>query len=441
MKFKRITAITMTSALISSFCTAAFAEGEEGQLKPLATDGYDTTYVMTIPAELDITKSGFNALGDGIKISHSTELTTTFDPNSKVNVKAESANNWKLKAEKTTDEIGYQLKGTANDNDATTTWEFTGSEVNQDGGTIKAVGVDVENYDEKAPGEYTDTITFTAEVQSSQRIVDLSTLTDHYEAQDGDILTGELADYYKITIADNAAITLRDVTIEGENSDDFLWAGITANGDATITLEGMNKVKGFYEDHPGIYVPENKTLTIKGEGTLEARSNGYAPGIGVGYNISCGNITIEGGNIIAYGGNGAAGIGSGVEGNCGNITISGGQVTAYGGVYAAGIGSGYYGNCGNITISGGNVSAIGGEYAAGIGTGSYDSYEPSNCGDITIGTGVISVKATKGADAPYSIGTGLSWDYGDTNNGTCGKITIGGEEKGMITDNFVYPAN
>ena len=45
------------------------------------------------------------------------------------------------------------------------------------------------------------------------------------------------------------------VAINGANSGDYLWAGITCESGATIILKGANTVKGFYEDHPGIYVP------------------------------------------------------------------------------------------------------------------------------------------------------------------------------------------
>ncbi len=118
----------------------------------------------------------------------------------------------------------------------------------------------------------------------------------------------------------------------------------------------------------------------------------------------------------------AAGIGSGYEASCDAITISGGTVTATGGDGAAGIGSGYYASCGAITISGGTVTATGGVNAAGIGSG-----VDASCDAITITTGVTQVTATKGEDAPNSIGAGT----GDV--GTCGTVTIGGVETGFIT--------
>ena len=199
------------------------------------------------------------------------------------------------------------------------------------------------------------------------------------------ILRNTLTKNYKITIADGATVTLAGVTITGVNDGSYQWAGITCAGDAIIILKDgtTNKVKGFYRDYPGIHPAVGKTLTIKGTGSLEASSNGNGAGIGGGQGKTCGNIEIQGGTITATGGQYAAGIGCGDSGSCGNITISGGTVTATGGKDAAGIGSGYDGSCGNITIT----------------------------------TGVTSVTATKGADAPNSIGAGKS--------STCGTVTIG----------------
>ena len=274
----------------------------------------------------------------------------------------------------------------------------------------------------------------------------------------GMTLRNELSEKYKITIADGATVTLADVTINGVNNEIYNWAGITSGDNSIIILDGTNTVKGFYEDYPGIYVPENKTLTIKGTGSLTAspfdggRTNGsFGAGIGGGNDINCGNIIIEGGNITATGSSNAAGIGSGSSAKCGNITISGGTVTATGGANAAGIGSGY-GNsnsCGAITISGGTVTANGGDKAAGIGsgyqgncvaieisggtveaTGGDDAagigsgFDGARCGDIKITSGVTKVTATKGTRATNSIGAG--------NIGTCGTVTI---ESANVTQN------
>ncbi len=239
---------------------------------------------------------------------------------------------------------------------------------------------------------------------------DLSTLTADYEAKDGETLTGTLANNVKISIADGATVTLKDVTITnlGNNCD---WAGINCPGNATLVLEGTNTVGAGrdgdgYNNYPGIYIAPDKTLTIQGDGTLTAYSDAYKPygaGIGGGYNLPCGNIVINSGNITATGGNKGAGIG-GRSGSCGNITINGGTITATGGEDAAGIGGGGFNTCGTITISGGTVEATGGDYAAGIGGGSNNG----SCGTITITSGVTQVTATKGSGAPYSIGNGYN---------------------------------
>jgi len=336
---------------------------------------------------------------------------------------------------------------------------------------------------------------------------DLSKLTGDYTAKNGETLTGTLAGNYKISIADGATVTLDGVTITGENSSDYKWAGITCEGDATIILKdgSENTVKGFYERYPGIYVPDdaenpanNKTLTIKGTGSLTASSNGGGAGIGGGNSINCGNIEIQGGVITATGSSYAAGIGGANSSSCGTITISGGTITATGGEKAAGIGSVYCGDCGDITISGGTVTANGGNEGAGIGSGVGSSascgditisggtvtatggregagigsgYEGS-CGDITISGGTVTatgrgegagigssydgscgnieittdvtkVTATKGSDSPNSIGAG--------NEGFCGTVTIGctldndgnpvgGETGAISTSPYVYPA-
>ena len=207
----------------------------------------------------------------------------------------------------------------------------------------------------------------------------LSKLTGDYEAQDGEVLTGTLTNDVMICIADGATVTLKDVNITnlGNNCD---WAGINCPGDATLVLAGTNTVCAGRDDefnnYPGIWIAPGKTLTIQGDGTLTAYSNDINP---------CG-----------------AGIGGGYEIDCGNIVINSGNITATGGDYAAGIGCGHEASCGNITINGGTITATGGAFAAGIGSGWQSGY----CGTITIKSTVTSVTAMKGDGATNSIGAG-----------------------------------
>ena len=171
--------------------------------------------------------------------------------------------------------------------------------------------------------------------------VNLGWIEENKVLKDGMVVSGKLEKNCMISIADGATVTLRDATILGTHSDDYLWCGINCLGDATIILEGKNTVRGFNSFYPGIGVATGKTLTIQGDGSLDASSNGDAAGIG---------------------------------------------------------GSSYY-NCGNIVINGGAIKATGGYRSAGIGAG-----KDTSCGDITISNKVISVTAIKGEDAPHSIG-------------------------------------
>ena len=248
---------------------------------------------------------------------------------------------------------------------------------------------------------------------------DLSTITSNYTAQNGEVLTGTLDTEnhpVKISIADGATVTLSGVTINGINLFTYPWAGITCLGNATIFLaEGTsNHIKGFDSYYPGIYVPEGSTLCIKGCGSLNAESNGFSAGIGGGYNINCGNIIIEGGEIVATGKSTSAGIGGGYS-KCGDISIIDTDdlisVTAIkGGTSAyASIGSALNSlSCGTVTIGG--IS-----YSGGIRQSPY-TYVPIRNISLADGTSYTRTKDFSVTTATYTrtieesrVGKHQSW--------------------------------
>lgn len=269
------------------------------------------------------------------------------------------------------------------------------------------------------------------------QMVDLSALTGDYESQDGVVLTGTLSRNHMISIADGAHVTLAGVSINADGTyTDIEHSGITCRGDATITLAGgtINTVRSFEYEYSGIQAgPAGTTLTINGTGTLNAYAYNAAAIGGISHS-DCGNITIEGGIILADcsgDNNDGTGIGAGNNYKCGNITISGGHVTAIAGSYgAAGIGtSGNHSTCGDILISGGTIIATGSNDGPGIGAG----YDQGKCGRITIETGITSVTATRGSNTntgdPHN-----SRDYIDpcigavvpgAQNNSCGYIYFG----------------
>jgi hypothetical protein len=188
-------------------------------------------------------------------------------------------------------------------------------------------------------------------------------VTPTITVNDGDVLTGTLdgtTQRCKIMIADGATVTLDNVTINGVTdgaseaaNSNVNWAGLTCLGDATIILKNgtTNTVKGSYQNYPGIYVPVGKTLTIQGDGTLNASSNGGnstnsgAPGIGAGVNMACGNIRIEGGTIAAMGGYASSAISDA------SFIVTKGDVAPYR-IGASGPANGVAATCGTVTIDG-----------------------------------------------------------------------------------------
>lgn len=145
-------------------------------------------------------------------------------------------------------------------------------------------------------------------------------------------------------------------------------SNITINGGWIIASGGENAAGIGGKKGTGVH-----NIVING-GLVEATGGKSGAGIGGGEGGSVSNITINRGTVTATGGVSGAGIGGGEFGVGSNITITGGTVTANGGNHAAGIGGGYQGNGSNITITGGSVSAIGGRigtsrYASSIGGG------------------------------------------------------------------------
>ena len=168
-------------------------------------------------------------------------------------------------------------------------------------------------------------------------------------ARNGQTLTGKFPTL-GITIEAGATVTFAGVY--AEYSDKGMLGSVECRGDATIILapNTRNVVSNYMTCASAIYVPPGHTLTIKGEGYLEAVSvKEYCSAIG-----ACSKWLGMNNN----------------NGRCGNIVIAGGKVTAIaGGAHAAAIGAASYtGTCGDITICGNaDVTAVAGYSAAAIG--------------------------------------------------------------------------
>lgn len=260
-----------------------------------------------------------------------------------------------------------------------------------------------------------------------------------WTATANDTIKGKLAhSSTKIRIQEGVMLTFMGVEITPVAGETNRSPVIECLGNAVINLASgsVNTLKASDIFAPAIYVPEKKTLTICGSGTLNAYARGDAAAIGAGAGKPCGNIKIIGGHInaisetikvnagIATAYEGSAGIGASCDGSCGNITIKGGYVNAAGGFGAAGIGGGGYcydyaggmnGGCGNISISGQcTVIAQGGSLAPGIGSGI-----DNRCESVVIDRGVFKLRAFAGEDWNQCVGV--------AENGEIGAISINDE--------------
>ena len=158
-----------------------------------------------------------------------------------------------------------------------------------------------------------------------------------------------------------------DVSDKGEAA-----VRVEGNGDATIELDGDNKLKG------GGYNAGLEKDGHEPEGTLTIKDDKGKDG----------SLTAEGGD------KGGAGIGGGMESTGSNIKITGGTIEAVGGEGAAGIGGGVYGQGRDIEISGGKVSATGGD--------ANENLDPSRPGAAGIGDGAGTEGREIDPDAPPS---------------------------------------
>lgn len=218
----------------------------------------------------------------------------------------------------------------------------------------------------------------------------------------------------------NANITLAGVNIEANGYNPALeiagdqYGG--SKGNVTISLEeGTQNILKGGKDAAGLQKNgdgEVGTLTIQGNGSLEATGNENGAGIGGGGmylspNRNASNIKILGGYITAKGGMNGAGIGAGRGGKASNIEISGGVINAIG-TDGAAIGGGYNqeeqwtNGADGITINGGTVSASASEDGAGIGGG-----QRQTASNIFINGGSVKVTSRYGTD----IGSGAWYNH------------------------------
>lgn len=173
-------------------------------------------------------------------------------------------------------------------------------------------------------------------------------------------LTEASADNYNVYYDGSGTLTLKDATINGTNTTGHVGAGIYAEGDLTIVLEGSSTVTGVQD-------PNDESQSIRVSG----------------------NLTIQGGSLTAQGAETSSGSSYGIF-VTGSFTQQSGIVTAIGGNVSGNYNSeGLYVYGAGVTVQSGTLTATGGDTSG-------SSYGISARGPVTVNDAIVTATAGTG---------------------------------------------
>lgn len=245
-------------------------------------------------------------------------------------------------------------------------------------------------------------------------------------------------------------ITLDNVNIKVKDKSAAAAMSVSGSGDTEINLKGDNTLdsRGAHSSGLNGCAGLEKADTIDPYGnetgnggkliitasdnkqSLTAWGSDFAAGIGGHSNgkrdskAQVTGIEINGGTIVAQGGQSGAGIGGG-SWTGGEVTINGGNVTATGGKQGFGIGSGKYARGSDVRINGGNVTASSTLGAAGIG---------GTNSKVTITNGTVHATGGKATSDNVGGGAGIGTPGGKNDSNIApGTIKIGGKAQVAAT--------
>ena len=242
---------------------------------------------------------------------------------------------------------------------------------------------------------------------------------------------GASADNYNVYYDGNGTLTLKDATINGTDITGHVGAGIYAEGDLTIVLEGSSTVTGVQDpngESQSIRVSGN--LTIQGGGSLTAQGAETSSGSSYGIFV-IGSFTQQGGSVTATGGTSQNYSSTGLYVYGGTVTVQGGTLTATSGNTS----SNNYGSYGiyargSVTVNDATVTATGGngQYSYGLYVSpSSLSVSPS----VTLsGSGSLTARSGSGTDTAVGI------YIQNTYNNSGGSVTVG-DNSTLLTNSVI----
>lgn len=244
-------------------------------------------------------------------------------------------------------------------------------------------------------------------------------------------LTEASADNYNVYYDGSGTLTLKGATINGTNTTGHVGAGIYAEGDLTIVLEGSSTVTGVQDpngDSQSIRVSGN--LTIQGDGNLTAQGAGTSSGSSYGVFV-IGSFTQQGGSVTAIGGDVSGSYNStGLYVYGGTVTAQDGTLTATGGDTS---GSSYgisMSSSSSVTVGSATVTVTG-----GTGNYSYGLYvnpsSPSVSPSVTLsGSGSLTARSGSGTDTAVGIYLVNIWS-------STGSVTVGNGST-LLTNSVIF---
>lgn len=238
---------------------------------------------------------------------------------------------------------------------------------------------------------------------------------------------GASADNYNVYYDGNGTLTLKDATINGTDITGHVGAGIYAEGDLTIVLEGSSTVTGVQDpngESQSIRVSGN--LTIQGGGSLTAQGAETSSGSSYGIFV-VGSFTQQSGSVTASGGNvngNKNSMGLYVYGDA--VTVERGTLTATGG-NTSGNSYGIYAR-GSVTLGSAAVTATG-----GTGKKSYGLYIYSSPPSVTLSGGSLTARSGSATDTAGGI-------YLDNVWGSTGSVTVG-DNSTLLTNSVILYDN
>ena len=211
-------------------------------------------------------------------------------------------------------------------------------------------------------------------------------------------LTEASADNYNVYYDGNGTLTLKDATINGTNTTGHVGAGIYAEGDLTIVLEGSSTVTGVQD-------PNDESQSIRVSG----------------------NLTIQGGSLTAQGAETSSGSSYGIF-VTGSFTQQSGIVTAIGGTSQNYSSTGLHVSDGTVTVQGGTLTAT-----SGSGYASYGLYIYSSSPSVTLSGGSLTARSGSATDTAGGI-------YLDNVWGSTGSVTVG-DNSTLLTNSVILYDN